>query len=162
TVGSWDGIDRSEVDELVADLVDKSIVIRADESCEREARFRQLVTVRQYGGRQLALSGEELAVRERHLAYYRALANRGETQFCGEYDEAATMFGLAEQFGDTTISADADWCAALRAVYRGDTRTAVTLLDRSLARSRAVSDMAGVYRTFIVHGIAAFDIAPDE
>ncbi len=248
-VGSWDGIDRSEVAELIAGLVDKSIVIRADEPCEREARFQQLVTVRQYGGRQLALSGEELAVRERHLAYYRALANRGETayfhsgevawftelrrehsnlraalefcladparapvaldiaarlriywyacglfregalwlrralaaapepnalrakalaacgflvQFCGEYDEAATMFELAEQFGDTAISADADWCAALRAVHRGDTRTAVTLLDRSLAKSRAVSDMAGVYRTFIVHGIAAFDIAPDE
>lgn len=248
-VGLWDGIDRSEVVELIAGLVDKSIVIRADGSCEREVRFQQLVIVRQYGGRQLARSGEELTVRERHLAYYRALANRGETAYfhpgevawftelrrehsdlraalefcladparapvaldiaarlwaywyacglfregalwlrralaaapepnalhakalatcgflvqrCGEYDEAATMFELAEQFGDTAISADADQCAALRAIYRGDLRTAITLLDRSLVRYREISDMKGVYRTFIVHGIATFDIAPDE
>ncbi|MFB9302080.1 ATP-binding protein [Kibdelosporangium philippinense] len=248
-VGSGNGIDRAEVEELTAGLVEKSIVIRADGPGEREARFQQLVIVRQYGGSQLALSGEEIAVRKRHLAYYRDLINRGETayfhpgevawftelrrehsnlraalefcladrarapvaldiaarlwpywyacglfregalwlrralaaapepnplrakalaacallvQYCGNHDEAATMFELAEQFGDTTISAEADWCAALRAVHRGDTRTAFTLLDRSLVRFRAVSDMAGVYRTFIVHGIAAFDIAPEE
>ncbi|MBP2323503.1 putative ATPase/DNA-binding CsgD family transcriptional regulator [Kibdelosporangium banguiense] len=252
-VCSGDGIDRSEVFDLVVGLADKSIVIRVDGSYGRQARFRQLVTVRQYGARELASSGEELAVRERHLGYYRALVDRGENayfhaceiawftelrrehrnlrsvlefcladparapvaldivarlqfywfacgllregglwsrralaaapqpsavrahalvacayllEFCGEYDAVASMLDeacvLAGQFGDPATIAQADWCRALRAIYLGDAPSALTLLNRAMVGFRAASDMAGVFRTLIMHGIAAFTVAPDE
>lgn len=80
-VCSGDGIGRGDVFDLVAALVDKSILTRNEGSYGRRARFRLLATLRQYGHARLASSGEETRIRGRHCAYYRRLVNQGDTAY---------------------------------------------------------------------------------
>ncbi|MFN8633969.1 MAG: tetratricopeptide repeat protein [Chloroflexota bacterium] len=58
---------NSQLD-LVSALVESSLV-RAEDGVADEPRFRMLETVREYGLEQLRASGEEDAVRDRHLAW---------------------------------------------------------------------------------------------
>jgi DNA-binding CsgD family transcriptional regulator/tetratricopeptide (TPR) repeat protein len=69
---------EQEVDVLegLASLVDQSLVRRAGD--EKEARFTMLQTVREFALARLEDSGEELAVRRAHAAYYRGLAEQAE------------------------------------------------------------------------------------
>ncbi|MDG4857004.1 NB-ARC domain-containing protein [Streptomyces sp. T-3] len=62
-------------------LVDKSIV--QGERGEGEVRFRMLDTVREYGAWWLRELGEEEGLRQRHLDYYRWLAQRGGAEWLG-------------------------------------------------------------------------------
>ncbi|MER7395694.1 LuxR C-terminal-related transcriptional regulator [Streptomyces sp. NPDC000151] len=73
-----------EVVETLIGLVDKSVVIRLDGSEAEEVRYRLLDTIREYGADWLAGLGtdEETACRERHLAHYRALAQRFADRWC--------------------------------------------------------------------------------
>jgi predicted ATPase/DNA-binding SARP family transcriptional activator len=66
------GRDDADVFDGLADLVDKSLVL-ADRS-GTTTRYRLLETLRQYGAERLADAGEETAVRDRHLAWVRSLA----------------------------------------------------------------------------------------
>jgi non-specific serine/threonine protein kinase len=61
--------------EGIASLVDKSL-LRQETGVDGEARYLMLETVREYGLEQLAASGEDEATRQRHAAYYLALAGR--------------------------------------------------------------------------------------
>ncbi|HEY1626904.1 MAG TPA: LuxR C-terminal-related transcriptional regulator [Streptosporangiaceae bacterium] len=65
-----DGTAFSQVDVVRAliDLVDKSVVAQVGD------RYRQLDTIREFGAEKLAESGEENAVRRRHVARYVAMA----------------------------------------------------------------------------------------
>jgi predicted ATPase/class 3 adenylate cyclase len=65
-------IDAYEILDLLAQLVNKSLVL-VDEQGE-EAHYRYLETVRQYANEKLVNSGEAAQVRDRHLAYYSARA----------------------------------------------------------------------------------------
>ncbi len=65
-----------EILDLLASLVDKSLVIV--EERDEEARYRLLETVRQYGREKLQESGEEEPVRRRHAGFYLALAEEPE------------------------------------------------------------------------------------
>jgi hypothetical protein len=60
-------VDRPEVDTLraVALLVERSLVLRADDDVEGRSRYRMLATVRAYGREQLASDGAEEASQER-------------------------------------------------------------------------------------------------
>lgn len=71
---------------LLSSLVEKSLVVAciADES---EARYSLLETVRQYAQEKLALSGEEPAVRDRHLQYYLTLAEDTVPKLSGPYQK---------------------------------------------------------------------------
>ena len=73
--GAADGLAASEVLDLLTRLVDTSLVV-AEPHPDGTARFRLLETLRQYGRQQLAGRGAtaEAAVRERHAAYFLALA----------------------------------------------------------------------------------------
>ena len=73
-VCTGEGIERIQVLELLSDLVDRSLVQVEEE--QREARYRLLETIRQYGAERLA--GDEDEVRTRHLDHYVALAERAE------------------------------------------------------------------------------------
>jgi predicted ATPase/DNA-binding SARP family transcriptional activator len=64
TVCGDDVIARYEVGELVARLVDKSLLV--SRSTEHGVRFRLLQTLAQYGRERLVVSGENDAVRKRH------------------------------------------------------------------------------------------------
>lgn len=75
-----EGSDEIETLEQLGRLVDKSLVVVEREAPE-EPRYRMLETVRQYAQDRLNDSGESDAVRERHLAYYLALAQRAHPSF---------------------------------------------------------------------------------
>ncbi|MFE1175440.1 ATP-binding protein [Streptomyces sp. NPDC058773] len=80
-VCSGDGIAQRDVLDLVVGLVDKSVL--AGE--ERGARMRYWLpdTLRQYGLEQLAASGAEQALRERHRDWYRSVAEQAEAEWFG-------------------------------------------------------------------------------
>jgi predicted ATPase/class 3 adenylate cyclase len=80
-VCSGDGVDASEVLDLLTQLVDKSLVVM--ETRGEEARYRLLETVRQYARDRLLASGEAPEVRTRHRAWYLDLAERAETRIHG-------------------------------------------------------------------------------
>src|SRR5207247_708892 len=76
-----DGLESAEVFGLLADLVDKSLVVA--ESEEEEARYRLLETLRQYGAEKLREAGEETAVRTRRLTWFTALAEQAAPRLRG-------------------------------------------------------------------------------
>jgi predicted ATPase/DNA-binding XRE family transcriptional regulator len=63
---------NSVLDGLAA-LVDHSL-LREGEGVDVEPRFSMLETIREYGLEQLAAAGDATAIRDRHAAYYMALA----------------------------------------------------------------------------------------
>jgi predicted ATPase/transcriptional regulator with XRE-family HTH domain len=72
---------EGEVLDRLAALVDASLLQVA--GTDEEPRFGLLETVREYGLEQLAATGEEATVRDRHLAWYVALAEQAEPQLTG-------------------------------------------------------------------------------
>jgi predicted ATPase/DNA-binding CsgD family transcriptional regulator len=75
-VCAGDGIDPDEVFELIAGLVDKSLLMREPGEGADAARYALLETVRQYGQQQLIASGQAATLRRRHRDYYRSLARQ--------------------------------------------------------------------------------------
>jgi predicted ATPase/DNA-binding CsgD family transcriptional regulator len=82
TVAAGDGLDRHQVLDELALLVDKSLV--AAEESQGTTRYRLLETVRQYAQEKLSDSGEADAVRARHRAYYTAMAARLDQPAAGD------------------------------------------------------------------------------
>jgi predicted ATPase len=76
TICSENGLDEDEIFDLLASLVNKSLV-NVDRSQSQEARYRLLETVRQYAREKLYDSGESKSLRDRHLAYYVQFAETG-------------------------------------------------------------------------------------
>jgi len=71
-----------ELDPLegMASMVDKSL-LRQIEPLEGESRFMMLETIREYGLEKLSSSGEEVAIRRGHAAYFLVLAEEGASDF---------------------------------------------------------------------------------
>ncbi|QFY11102.1 LuxR family transcriptional regulator [Nonomuraea phyllanthi] len=82
-VCSGDGIAREHVLDLVARLVDKSIVRRRRK--DAAVRFEMLDTLSEYGAERLAASGRDVALRRRHRDWCRDLAVRSEAEWFGEH-----------------------------------------------------------------------------
>ncbi len=80
-VCAGDGVDADGVLDLLANLVDKSLVMA--EGLDGEIRYRLLETIRQYSLERLQESGEVAAIRGRHLDWYLGLAERAEPQLQG-------------------------------------------------------------------------------
>jgi predicted ATPase len=80
-VAGGGGVEHDEVVDVLAGLVDKSMLI-ADTS-QHPTRYRLLETLRQYGEEQLDAGGETAAFRERHLRYYTELAERTGMDYIG-------------------------------------------------------------------------------
>jgi len=78
-VCSGDDVGEGEVLDLLANLVDRSVVTLDPET----GRYGLLQTIRQYAQERLNESGEDVAVRTRHLAYYLALAETAKPHFFG-------------------------------------------------------------------------------
>lgn len=68
-----------ESDQLI-DLIEVNLVHPAGET-DHTPRFSLLETLREYALEQLATSGEELAVREKHAAYFHALAEQADKSY---------------------------------------------------------------------------------
>src|SRR5262249_32645653 len=81
-VGNVDGALPIDVTEGVASLIDKSL-LRLEVGADGEPRILMLETIREYVRERLAARGEAEALRERHLAYYLALAEAAEPHLRG-------------------------------------------------------------------------------
>jgi non-specific serine/threonine protein kinase len=77
------GIATSDVLEVMARLIDKSLVM-ADAEVGGERRYRFLETVRQYAGERLEQTGGGDAVRRRHFEFFLDLALRVEPELVKE------------------------------------------------------------------------------
>ena len=75
-VCSGDGVETTEILDLLTQLVDKSLVIV--ETKNGEARYRLLETVRQYGRDKLREAGEEAGTTTRHREWLLTLASGAE------------------------------------------------------------------------------------
>jgi non-specific serine/threonine protein kinase len=80
-VGAGEGVAPDDVLELLAGLVDKSLVVA--EGRGGEERYGLLETVREYALGRLQASGEGAALRARHAGYYLALAEAAEPELEG-------------------------------------------------------------------------------
>ena len=101
------GRDDADVFDGLADLVDKSLVL-ADRS-GTTTRYRLLETLRQYGAGRLADAGEELTVKDRHLAWVRALAEEADVGLDGG-DQSSWFQRLDAE--EDNIRVALDWAIA--------------------------------------------------
>jgi predicted ATPase/DNA-binding SARP family transcriptional activator len=70
----------SDVLDMLANLVDKSLVLIAERTSGEAVRYRLLEPIRQYALDQLRAANAETATRDRHLAYFVAFAEQAELQ----------------------------------------------------------------------------------
>jgi predicted ATPase/DNA-binding CsgD family transcriptional regulator len=75
-VCAGDGLAADEVLPLLVQLVEKSLVLVEEQ--HGAARYRLLVTVRQYAAEKLRAAGEVAALRDRHLEWLAVVAERAE------------------------------------------------------------------------------------
>ncbi|MCP2258299.1 putative ATPase [Streptoalloteichus tenebrarius] len=80
-VASGDGVAREDVLDLLARLVDRSLVAHVERP--DGSRYRLLESVAEYSARRLAEAGEANAVRARHRAYHLGFAERAATHLRG-------------------------------------------------------------------------------
>jgi pimeloyl-ACP methyl ester carboxylesterase len=114
------GIDRSEVVALLADLVDRSLVV-AD---HREAvRFRMLETLRHYAAERLAQADEDGPVARAHAIFFIEVAERGEPQLRGP-QQGRWLGWLATEQDNLRVALG--WCRA----HAGSEPDLQTLLQR--------------------------------
>jgi predicted ATPase/class 3 adenylate cyclase len=73
--------EEEETLDLLTALVDKSLLILEEQ--DGRARYRMLETLRQYAREKLALSGQEEAAQQRHLAYFLGMAEEAERKLRG-------------------------------------------------------------------------------
>jgi predicted ATPase len=81
-VCAGDPVAARDVPDLLADLVEKSLMVAAD-SDEARPRYRLLETIRAYGLDKLAAAGERERLRRVHAAYFLALAEAAEPHLRG-------------------------------------------------------------------------------
>jgi predicted ATPase/class 3 adenylate cyclase len=102
-VGAGGEIDAADVLDLLARLVEKSLVIADIEG----DRYRMLETVRQYAREKLEESGGVDAARERHVAYYVRFADAARVELVGP-EQGAWLTRLDAEL-DNLLAAHA-WC----------------------------------------------------
>ena len=85
-VCTGDQIETGDVADLLAHLVDKSLVVV--DHTDGQARFHLLQTLALFGRERLTASESADGARDRHAAHYLALAERGPAAFHGEHQVA--------------------------------------------------------------------------
>ncbi|GAA5115392.1 ATP-binding protein [Haloechinothrix salitolerans] len=105
-----DALAREDVLDLLAELVDKSVLLRDER--DGQARYRLLETIKEYGLNRLRASGELATLRQRHRDWYAGLTAHALTQLeDGEQIEAyhrlrAEQANLRAAFELCTASSD--------------------------------------------------------
>jgi predicted ATPase/DNA-binding CsgD family transcriptional regulator len=82
TICAGAGLERNRILDVLGRLVGKSLIV-AEILGQREARYHLLETIRQYALNLLRESGEENMLRDRHLAWFLALAEKLKAQWRG-------------------------------------------------------------------------------
>lgn len=106
-VCSGDGIQRAEIVDLIAALVEKSILSREDH--EGAVRYRLLESIRQYGRERLAESGQAARFRRGYRDYYRTVATEARARLFGP-DQVSLLDGL--QLEHANLRTALDLCLA--------------------------------------------------
>jgi ATP/maltotriose-dependent transcriptional regulator MalT len=117
-VGSGEGVEESDVLELLSGLVEKSLVL-AEASGDGGLRYRLLEPVRQYALERLEVSGEAGALRRRHAESFLALAEEAEQKLRGP--KQATWLDRLEDEHDN-LSVALSW-----AIERGEAELGLRL-----------------------------------
>jgi predicted ATPase/DNA-binding SARP family transcriptional activator len=161
-VCSGDGIDEAHVADLLASLVDRSMVVSSGRGLDR---FRLLETLREFGRVQAEAGGERLAVARRHAVWAARIAEAGHSRLWSEGPEAATRSLQSrradfETAGELAVELrDADLALPLTAAlavigfifagatgYRARLEAALALPGGALERRlRAVRSQAGLF-----------------
>ncbi|MEQ7005028.1 LuxR C-terminal-related transcriptional regulator [Actinopolymorpha sp. B17G11] len=115
--------------EVVASLVDKSIVIREGDA--KLARYRLLDTIREFGRVKLQETGEFSALRRRHRDWYAQLVERADTEWVGPRQVDWLTLLDREQ---PNIRAALEFALSERADARTALRMAATLYSYWIAR----------------------------
>jgi predicted ATPase/DNA-binding SARP family transcriptional activator/predicted negative regulator of RcsB-dependent stress response len=95
SVGSGEGIEPGDILDLIGQLVNKSLVTAQAEAAP-DRRYQMLETIRQYASEKLVEAGESESVRDQHLRYYVALAERVENKLRGPDQAAITERLIAD------------------------------------------------------------------
>ncbi len=85
-IGAGDDLDVFDIDDLVGRLVDKSLVLAADQG--EITRYKMLETIREYALDRLDVSGETASIRTRHAAHYSEFAQQGGAGLKGPQERA--------------------------------------------------------------------------
>jgi predicted ATPase/tetratricopeptide (TPR) repeat protein len=93
-VCSEDGLERAQVADLLARLVEKSLV--AAEERHGARRYRLLETIRAYVSLRLAEAGERATVAARHASWLSALVDRDDSQLSGVDAERGNLRAALE------------------------------------------------------------------
>jgi predicted ATPase len=120
-VCAGEGIEGEEVLELLAHLVDKSLVTTWEKG--GETRYRLLETIRQYGTEKLDEFGEKADIRRRHAVFYAGVAEIAERELGGP--DQARWLGHLESEHDN-LRAALSWAFG----ERGDAALGVMLAAR--------------------------------
>ncbi len=120
-VCAGDGVEREEVLDLLARLVDRSLVVMVDGP--HGARYRMLESVTAYAVERLHEMADEEAVRRRHLRYYAALAERARPLLRGP-DQNLWLRRLDAESGNLRTALE----TAARSGTREETRRLVGAL----------------------------------
>ncbi|QCX74883.1 Putative HTH-type transcriptional regulator [Streptomyces sp. YIM 121038] len=118
-VGAGGAVRPADVLDLLARLVDRSLVVASDRP--DGPRYCLLESVRAYGAEQLREAGEDEDVRERHSAHYAALAERGGAALRGP-EQRRWLERLDEESGNLRRALDA-------AVGRGAVERALRMVN---------------------------------
>jgi predicted ATPase/Tfp pilus assembly protein PilF len=102
-VVAGDGVGPGDVVEILAGLVDKSLVLAERPASAPTTRYRLLETIRHYARERLAESGQAAAVRSRHLARAVDLAQTAERDMGGA-DQAAVFDRLEAAHDDLRVA----------------------------------------------------------
>lgn len=109
-VCSGDGISHSEVLNLIASLVGKSIIVRLLATERSAARYEMLEIIRQYGAQRLD-EDRARVLRVRHRDHYRSVAQRFAAEGFGPH-QADWFMRLRRESGN--VRAALDFCLAHR------------------------------------------------
>lgn len=161
-VVAGNGILRDDVVDLLASLVDKSLVVADDDS----NRFRLLETIRAYAREQLQGGSDEAAANDRHLSYFLTFAETAALALRGgpeapkwmerldlEHDNVQAALGWS--VGESkTLEAAARLCWALYRFWlrRGHWREGRKWCDAVLARDAGEIGKASRARVLLVAG----------
>lgn len=89
SVCSGEGIESDSILDLMAQLVNKSLIIV--EGVENESRYRRLETIRQYAHEKLFDSGEVEAVHQKHGEWFLAAANHAEAEYLSGQNDISVL-----------------------------------------------------------------------
>ena len=140
---SGDGLERADILDLLAHLVDKSLVVKQDRA--GSARYAMLETIREYARDKLVASGDAPRIRERHFDHFLEQLERASAVFggsesrrlAGDYENllAALEWAEAEPGTDDRVLRFASSMMQV-AMHRGRGPTDIRqTLSRALARS---------------------------